>query len=202
MDLAAPDRQLLAIGPEASAILWPAHASGTRDSAPTITLENGSTVVAESVHRWSGNLRTIVRLPGEFWQWWAEQEGADALLLSCIDGEASRFSARGVNAGSLDPEEVAARNAAILQVTADIMRRSRSMLVGDMARRLLARGIFGDELQHDVELAGTFTPDESLTYPRVVEIHGDAPPQYPNLEAWDEEIEGDEEDDEEEEDRR
>jgi len=36
---AVPDKGLLPIGPEASALLWPASEHGTRDDKPTIALE-------------------------------------------------------------------------------------------------------------------------------------------------------------------
>lgn len=54
---------------------------------------------------------------------------------------------------------------------------------------------FGDDLEHDVEVVDTFTPDPNTEYPRVVEVHGEAPPQYP---TWDEDEEWDEEEEEEE----
>lgn len=43
---------------------------------------------------------------------------------------------------------------------------------------------FGDDLRHDIEVIDTFPPQEGETYPRVVDFHGEAPPQYPEWNEW------------------
>jgi hypothetical protein len=46
---------------------------------------------------------------------------------------------------------------------------------------------FGDEWWHDVTVEAINAPAEKGKYPRVVETHGDSPPQYPDEEDEDEE---------------
>lgn len=48
---------------------------------------------------------------------------------------------------------------------------------------------FGDELRHDIQVDKADLPPDGGVYPRIVEVHGQAPPQY---ELWEEENEGDE----------
>ncbi len=40
---------------------------------------------------------------------------------------------------------------------------------------------FGDEWWHDITVEQTDAPAEKGKYPRIVEEHGKAPPQYPDL---------------------
>lgn len=50
---------------------------------------------------------------------------------------------------------------------------------------------FGDQLLHEIEVLAA-APAGSGSYPRVVEVHGEAPPQFPNLEEdWADEEEED-----------
>ena len=46
-------------------------------------------------------------------------------------------------------------------------------------RRLFYLFDFGDELGHYVDVVESFTPSSRAKYPRIVERHGKAPPQYP-----------------------
>lgn len=41
---------------------------------------------------------------------------------------------------------------------------------------------YGDELRHDVRLVSVGPAATGRRYPRIVESHGEAPPQYPDLE--------------------
>jgi hypothetical protein len=51
---------------------------------------------------------------------------------------------------------------------------------------------YGDEWHFGVKLARTSEIEPSASYPRIVASHGPAPRQYPDVEDWDEEDEGDE----------
>ncbi len=162
MDLASPDRGLLAITPEASALLWPEHRYRTNGKKPEIALEHGPTVVMASDHHWGGNLRTVVQLPVAFWHWWASQGDADALLLCCVDGEAGRFSGWPVNTGTLETAEVEARNAVMREAAAQAARRSRTIGLGELARRLLAREIYHHDPAPDPLAEVLLTPGSAF----------------------------------------
>src|SRR6266540_3157338 len=51
---------------------------------------------------------------------------------------------------------------------------------------------YGDEWQFGVKLARTAEVEPGATYPRLVASHGEAPPQYPDLEDWDDDEDEDE----------
>src|SRR6266542_3848689 len=55
---------------------------------------------------------------------------------------------------------------------------------------------YGDEWQFGVKLARTAEVEPGATYPRLVASHGEAPPQYPDLEDWDDDEDEDEDEDE------
>ncbi len=57
---------------------------------------------------------------------------------------------------------------------------------------------YGDEWHFGVKLERTAQLEPGASYPRVVARHGEAPPQYPALEDWDDDEEEEEEEDEEE----
>lgn len=50
---------------------------------------------------------------------------------------------------------------------------------------------YGDDLRHDVEVLNMNDRPDPVRYPRILEVHGEAPPQYPDIaeEDWDEEQE-------------
>lgn len=66
-----------------------------------------------------------------------------------------------------------------------------------MLNRSLSRFDFGDEWHYAVELLSIKDAQPGVQYPRTIDSHGVAPPQYP--EGDDEEEEDDEDDEEEEE---
>nr|MDA8219110.1 hypothetical protein [Dehalococcoidales bacterium] len=51
---------------------------------------------------------------------------------------------------------------------------------------------FGDEWRHDVRVEKAGLPSDGDAYPRIVEKHGEAPPQYPGMDEDDEDYEEDE----------
>jgi len=142
VDRSAPDGELLAITPGASALLWPARSYSTSGITPHIAMERGPTIQVESGLRWPDQVQTLVRVPDQFWRWWAEQPEVAALLLCCVDGEAGRYSARSVAEGESQREEAAARDVEIMEAAAAVMHRTRSIQIVELARRLLARGIY------------------------------------------------------------
>ncbi len=50
---------------------------------------------------------------------------------------------------------------------------------------------FGDNLRHQIEVVDSFPAPAEGSFPRIVQSHGEAPPQYP---TWDEDGEDGEED--------
>ncbi len=86
MDLAAPERGLLAIGVEVYTLLWPMAVPGDAGRSPTISLPGGLSVSMGSVQRvgWRGSIEYLVSLPQPFWQWWSAQpNGVEALRRHC-----------------------------------------------------------------------------------------------------------------------
>src|SRR5947209_2182360 len=78
---------------------------------PTLALEDGPSVTAQApIGRGLGNLQSVLWLPRPFWAWWAKQQhaGADALLLSCTDGEAGQYAVRIQRRATLDAGGVSA----------------------------------------------------------------------------------------------
>jgi len=142
MDRARPGDGLLAIPPEASALLWPEDAYGARGKTPKLSLEGGPTIRVKSKYRQPDQLQTFVRVPEEFWRWWAEQPEVGALLLCCVDGEAGKFTARALIEDEAQREEAVARDTEIRKAAAAIMHRARTIQIVGLARRLLARGIY------------------------------------------------------------
>jgi hypothetical protein len=55
---------------------------------------------------------------------------------------------------------------------------------------------YGDEWHFGVELARTAKVEPGAAYPRVVASHGEAPPQYPDIEDWDDDEDSEEEEEE------
>ena len=47
---------------------------------------------------------------------------------------------------------------------------------------------YGDQLEHEVEVLGSDDCGDGVRYPHIVEAHGEAPPQYPEVEEeeWEE----------------
>jgi len=139
---ARPDDGLLAITPEASALLWPAYSYGADGKTPKISLEHGPTVQVKIDFRRPDQLQTFVPVPEEFWRWWEEQPEVAALLLCCVDGEAGSFTTCALIDDESQREEAAARDAEIRKAVAAIMHRSRTIQIVQLARRLIARGIY------------------------------------------------------------
>lgn len=142
LDGAPPDNGLLALTPEASALLWPVYSYGTPGKTPKLSLEGGPTIRVKRKYLRPDQLQTFVRVPKEFWQWWEEQPVVAALLLCCVDGEARTFTARPLIEDEAQREEAAARDAEIRKTSAAIMHRTRTIQIVGLARRLLAHGIY------------------------------------------------------------
>ena len=152
MDGAARAQGLLAAGSELSALLWPAKLWGDRDRAPTLLLEGGPAIeVARGYGGWGLGPRFLLQLPTEFWQWWEARRGgtsgpgADALLVRCEDGEAGRYTVGALRTASLDAAAVVARNEEVREATVAVLKRSQGMRAEDLARRLLAAGLYHRE---------------------------------------------------------
>lgn len=145
MDLAAPERGLLAIGVEVYTLLWPMAVPGDAGRSPTISLPGGLSVAMGSVQRveWRGSIEYLVSLPQPFWQWWSAQpNGVEALRLCCDDGQAGHYTLSHPRDADLDGEEVARRNAEMIKAAASILKRTRGMSPDKVARRLLALGLY------------------------------------------------------------
>ncbi|HEX5501195.1 MAG TPA: plasmid pRiA4b ORF-3 family protein [Thermomicrobiales bacterium] len=142
---ASPSRRMLVVGPEVYALLWSLAIWGQEGPEPAIALAGGPTVKARREgHGWFMALEGVVLLPPRFWQWWEEraQAGADALHIRCEDAEAGRFTAAPVRAADLDAAAVAERNVALREAAADALNRGRTLRPDELARRLLARGVY------------------------------------------------------------
>ncbi|MDQ2744014.1 MAG: hypothetical protein M3Z66_17205 [Chloroflexota bacterium] len=66
LDRARPNDRLLAIPPEASALLWPEDAYGARGKSPKLSLEGGPTMRVTRKYRRPDQLQTFARVPEEF----------------------------------------------------------------------------------------------------------------------------------------
>ncbi len=160
MDLAAPAKGLLAVGADLVALLTPLAESGDRGPTPALALDGGPTVaVTWEGYGWRVMLRSLVKLPAPFWRWWAQREGATALVVRCEDGEAGRFSVSAIDAEALDRAAIEARNALLHQAARDILKRARGLWPEDLARRLLAYGVYHGEPAPDPLSTALFTPD-------------------------------------------
>jgi len=162
MDLVAPAKGLLAVGADLVALLTPLAEPGDRGPAPALALDGGPTVmVTWEGFGWRGMPRSLVKLPAPFWRWWAERqrEGATALVVRCEDGEAGRFSVRAIDAEALDRAAVEARNARLHEAARDILKRAQGLWPEDLARRLLAYGVYHGEPTPDPLSTALFTPD-------------------------------------------
>ena len=78
---------------------------------------------------------------------------------------------------------------------ADKCRLGKSLKVGEIIDYLFD---FGDNWEHTIEVKEIKEPEANVKYPRIVEVHGDVPPQYPEDEDYDEDFDEDDEDFEEE----
>ena len=162
MDLVSPAKKLLAVGADLSALLTPLAENGDRGPAPTLALDGGPTVtVTWEGFGWRVAVHSLVKLAAPFWRWWAERqsEGATALLVRCEDGEAGRFSVRAIDAEALDRAAVEARNARLHEAAGDILKRGRRLWPEDLARRLLAYGVYHGEPTPDPLPTALFAPD-------------------------------------------
>jgi len=93
-----------------------------------------------------------MEFPTAFWHWWGEREqaGADAVLLSCLDGEAGQYAVKALRTTDLNAEEVAAGNTRVREAAAEVVKRTRAgVRPVDLAHRLLARGIYHGEAAPD-----------------------------------------------------
>lgn len=143
--LVAPAKRLLAVDAEAFELLWVGSVWDVHGPTPHLALEGGPTVTVQAeVGRGLGNLHFVLRLPPPFWRWWEERQhaGADALLLCCTDGEGGRYDVRAQSSGTLDVGVVAAANAAVRAAAAAILRRRSSLRADELARKLLATGVY------------------------------------------------------------
>lgn len=129
VDLAAPNRRLLAVGKEVLAILWPDDPWGGRGRSATLRLEGDEAVTVKPEHALSSGagMWGAMQLPVPFWRWWDKQKrtGADALLVTCEDGEAGRYAVRGIRTEMLDSQALAARNAQLREAAAAVVKAAR-----------------------------------------------------------------------------
>lgn len=162
MERAAPAKQLLAVSAEATTLLWPMAEWAQHGPTPLLALEGGPEVAAawKSEGLW-GRLHTLVSLPAAFWTWWEGRSAgsADALVVCCEDGEAGRFTVKTIRTADLPADAVASRNTRLREATTTALKRTRGVQAGDLARRLLAQGVYHDEPTPDPLSAVLFGPD-------------------------------------------
>ncbi len=149
MELAAPEKRLLTADAGASGLLWPAERWGPGTGERTLALEGGQEVSVKA--RGTAGMRVLLQLPAAFWRWWGERRwaGHDALRIYCEDGEAGRFGATSLRTAELDRQAVAARSHQLREAAAAVLRRTRGLDPSDLARKLLARGIYHGEPSPD-----------------------------------------------------
>lgn len=97
-------------------------------------------------------MQVLLELPPDFWGWWEQRwrAGGDALRLYCLDGEAGRSGATGLRTAELDQQAIAARNHQLREAAKEVLSRTRRGLdPSDLARRLLAQGIYHGEPSPD-----------------------------------------------------
>lgn len=163
---AAGTPRCLRVGEEVAVLLWPVDEDRYGEPTASLRLDGGPTVVVTRRHRaWSDaegrDDRTVLIEPEPpFWDWWLAQRrpGTDALLLRCEEHEAGRFTARAIRGADLDPAAVAASNAGLLDAAGTAMKGTEGMMPGELARRLLARGVYHAEPPPDPLLAVLLAP--------------------------------------------
>lgn len=69
-------------------------------------------------------------------------------------------------------------------LTADKCKLGKSLKIKDKIKYLFD---FGDEWNHTIEVRDIQEKEIETYYPRIVKIHGEIPPQYPEDDDWDEE---------------
>jgi hypothetical protein len=162
MDLAVPDKGLIVVGTDVHALLWSTTLWAEPDITPVLALAGGPEVTLEGESMvLPGGVRAVLQLPAAFWEWWEERRrrGADALLLTCEDAEAGRFTLDGLRTAMLDEDAVAARNGRLREVTAAVVKRTAAGLrVEDVARRLLAQGVYHGDPPPEPLLTLLFDP--------------------------------------------
>lgn len=153
VDLAAPNRRLLAVGKEVLALLWPESPWSGLGRSATVRLEGDDAVTVKSEHanRPGGAQWGTLQFPVPFWRWWTKQHqaGADAILISCEDGEAGKYVARGVRTDALDPQAVTSANALLREAAVDAIKGTRGIQTDQLPYRLLARGVYHTETAPD-----------------------------------------------------
>ncbi len=172
MDRARPGDGLLAITPEASALLWPEDAYGARGKSPKLSLQDGPTIQVKSKYRRPDQLQMFARVPQEFWRWWAEQPEVGAHLLCCVDGEAGKFTVRALIEDEAQREEAVARDSEIRKAAAAIMHRTRTIqIVGLAAVCSLGRSTTLARIPAGSS-TGTFPPHRPGVYKHVTVMTG------------------------------
>ena len=166
IELAAPNRRLLAVGKEVLALLWPQNPWGGSGRSATIRLAGDDTITVKPEHaKWAGmGLWGTIQLPMPFWHWWDHQHraGADAILISCEDGEAGRYEARAISTETLDSQKVEAQNARLREAAAEAIKGTRGIQVNELWYRLLARGVYHAGASPDPLSKSLFGPDSQF----------------------------------------
>ncbi|MDQ5854647.1 MAG: plasmid pRiA4b ORF-3 family protein [Chloroflexota bacterium] len=150
---AASGEGLLRVGAEVIVLLWLNLEYFWKAPATSLRLEDGPTVAVEQDHMYARDqgflsvLAGVLRLPPEFWRWWQtrEQAGGDTLVLRCEDGEAGWYSATTIRSEAQNVEVITASNARARKTAEEVLRRTDGMGTHELARRLLARGVYHAE---------------------------------------------------------
>lgn len=158
----SPERGLLAISAEIVALLAPRTRMDLYGpNPPALSLDGGPTVTPVFTEfGWRSSLFSLLGLPAPFWQWWETQQvrGADALLLRCLGGEAGRYTVGPLRGDSLDRAAIDARNAALQDAAIDVLKRTHHVYAEDLARRVLAHGVYHQQPAPDPLRAMLFDP--------------------------------------------
>jgi hypothetical protein len=93
-------------------------------------------------------MHQLIQLPTPFWSWWEEwlQEGAEGLVLRCVDGEGGRYVVQPARRDERALALVAQRNEQVQNEAATVLNSARNgMTPLDLSYRLIARGVYHAE---------------------------------------------------------
>jgi hypothetical protein len=160
MDTAAPEQGTVPAGLEIFVLLDPFAGTDEGGKQATISLAGGPDVIVPRQSMiWGAQPQSRLQLPSTFWRWWKGQEEPGSLLLRCVDGQNGRYDLEPIESASIDAEEIAARNEALREAAAAAAKRSRSVWLNELARRLLARGVYHTLPPPDPTYAVLFLPE-------------------------------------------
>ncbi len=154
MDDAVLNGGVLRVPKELIIFLWPYVDNYSSDATATLQLTDTLSVdvTFPGLYQREPGLRgqssSLLTLPQPFWDWWEARwvDGADTLVIQCVNGEAKQYRVETMRYVDLDAVALASRNALVRSAAEDILRRSRDgVSLSDLVRRLLARSVYHQE---------------------------------------------------------